>query len=184
MQFTLHTVPSNRVTDTKHHAAPVLSRLRPISQSLKFKTGQIEHTFEVDGTATICFTTDKQAHHVKTATIRQVRLAIHVERKEIADLLLQLENDNTTAISNLDSKQTQHHLSRMQVELQRIQISLKTILNEADVAKERDAMAHKQVMSVHSASMFWPIVQSCVLIMTGFTQASHIVHFFQTRRII
>jgi emp24/gp25L/p24 family/GOLD len=153
----------------------------------------IEHTFEVDGTATICITTDKTAHHVKTATIRQLRFAIHVERKEIADLLIKLNNsnnnnnnDNTTAAgaTSLDPQKTQHHLSRMELELQRIQLSLKTILREADLAKERDAIQHKQVMSVHAASMFWPMVQSCVLIMTGVTQASHIVHFFQTRRII
>jgi emp24/gp25L/p24 family/GOLD len=164
--------------------APVMSRLKPITQTIKTKTGQIEHTFEVDGTAIICLTTHPANIVAADLKASHLRLAIHVERKEIADLLLQLENDNTTVIVNMDEKKTAKHLSRMEMELHRIQLSLKTILKEADFAKERDALAHKQVMSVHSASMFWPIVQVCVLIMTGFTQASHIVHFFKTRRII
>lgn len=72
----------------------------------------------------------------------------------------------------------------MEMEMKRIQTAIKGILRQADFAKERDAVFHQQTAAMHSATIFWPIVQSCVLIMTGFTQASHIVRFFKSRRII
>ena len=76
------------------------------------------------------------------------------------------------------------HLSHMELEMKRIQIGMKRILAEADFAKDRDSAFHKQTQDMHAATIFWPIVQMCVLLMTGFTQASHIVRFFQSRRII
>jgi len=70
------------------------------------------------------------------------------------------------------------------MEMKLITNGMKTILSEADFSKEREAVFHQNTESMHAASIFWPIVQTCVLIMTGFTQARHIVTFFQQRRII
>jgi hypothetical protein len=76
------------------------------------------------------------------------------------------------------------HLSTMVTELQRISHSMKSILSEADFAKERDSIFHRQTQAMDQATIFWPIVQVCVLLMTGFAQASHIVRFFKSRRIL
>jgi hypothetical protein len=76
------------------------------------------------------------------------------------------------------------HLSYMEREMDRIDRTMKTITRQADFAKDKDASMHQQFLQMHSTTMYWPIVQLCVLLVTGYTQASHIVHFFKTRRII
>jgi hypothetical protein len=76
------------------------------------------------------------------------------------------------------------HLSSMMMELQRVSHSIRSVLSEADFAKERDSIFHRQTQAMDQATIFWPIVQVCVLLMTGFAQASHIVRFFKSRRIL
>ena len=76
------------------------------------------------------------------------------------------------------------HLSHMEMEVARIEKAMHAALKNADFLKEQDAVFHKQAQDMDSATMFWPIVRVCVLIMTGFTQARHIVEFFKQRRII
>jgi hypothetical protein len=39
-------------------------------------------------------------------------------------------------------------------------------------------------LAMHSSMSIWPMVQAFVLIVTGIAQASHIVNFFKSRRII
>jgi hypothetical protein len=77
-----------------------------------------------------------------------------------------------------------HHLTHMEVEMKHLKESMKSILAEADMAKDRETQFHRQTLSMHQAALWWPIVQLCVLVVTGFTQANHVVRFFQKRRII
>ena len=58
------------------------------------------------------------------------------------------------------------------------------MVKQAEFAKEREQVFQEQHEHMHEAAMWWPVVQVCVLIMTGFTQASHITRFFKSRRII
>jgi emp24/gp25L/p24 family/GOLD len=76
------------------------------------------------------------------------------------------------------------HLSHFELEMQRIESGMRHILAEAEFAKAKDALFHKQTVNMHLATTYWPMVQVLVLLMTGFTQASHIVRFFKSRRII
>jgi hypothetical protein len=166
--ITLNVKPANRITDTKLHTAPVLNRLKPKKITLEHAKGEFEHSFEVDGQAEICI----QA--MGASAKNPMRFGVRV---------VKTDSDPIAAVV-LSGSDLDGHLSHMELEMQRIQSGMKRILTEADFSKERDAHFHKQTLSMHSATLFWPIVQVCVLIMTGFAQASHIVRFFQTRRII
>jgi hypothetical protein len=164
--LSIHVHPASRVTDTKLHTAPILNRLKPTNLQLEQREGSIEHAFEVDGRASICFKSTSASHeHPQRFGIRVQKTSSDALKKAVA--------------TDLDG-----HLSHMEVELKRISSGMRAILREADFSKERDAIFHQQTLSMHSATIFWPIVKVCVLIMTGFTQASHIVRFFQSRRII
>jgi hypothetical protein len=72
----------------------------------------------------------------------------------------------------------------METELKRLQMGMRTVLSEADYAKDRDSVYHQEARVLDEATIFWPVVQVCVLIMTGVAQVAHIVNFFKTRRII
>ena len=169
--------PSNRVIETKHHEAPVRSHLRPTEQKLDSKTGQVRHKFEVDGEARICFLApDSGQQNKQTNKKRAFMFKYHVRVLDGLDGDVEEESPEKADIDG--------HLSHMEKELDRVQRGMQTIIREAEFSKEREALFHKQTESMHKAAMFWPIVQVCVLIMTGFTQASHIVQFFKRRRII
>lgn len=158
--------PASRVTDSKLHAAPILNRLKPTNLQLDSAEGSVEHAFEVDGRASICIKAGAATRD------NPMRFGLRVLKKR------------GDAKKLGSAKDVGGHLSHMEAELQRIGDEMKAILKEADFSKERDAVFHRQTLSMHSATIFWPIVKVCVLLMTGFTQASHIVRFFQSRRII
>ena len=172
--------PSNRVIETKHHEAPVRSNLKPTKQVLDAKEGRIKHKFEKDGEADICFKAPERpkrgAHNKNDEKPHFYRFTYHVR---VADGLDGEDEEGSPQQADINS-----HLSHMEKEFQRIERGMHTILREAEFSKEREAHFHKQTESMNSAAMFWPIVQVCVLLMTGFTQASHIVQFFKRRRII
>jgi len=66
----------------------------------------------------------------------------------------------------------------------RLKNEMSVILREADFAKEREMVFHGQSISMNAASMWWPIIQLSVLLLTGFTQAMHMIGFFKSRHII
>ena len=170
--LTVNVKPATRVFDTRLHEAPVKHRLRPTSQLLEEKEGTVTHKFEVDGEANICIRAGMASGK------NPMRFGLQITKAEAAELPYRSKR-------SADSKDTvSSNLSRMEVEMRRIQAGMKNILAEADFSKERDALFHKQTLDMHSATMFWPIVRVLVLLMTGFTQAGHIVRFFQSRRII
>lgn len=82
------------------------------------------------------------------------------------------------------TKKIDDHMSSVELQTTKLKEVLREILAEADYAKEREMLFHNQSVSMNAASMWWPIVQLCVLLVTGFTQASHIVRFFKRRHII
>lgn len=164
--------PSKRVLDTGNHPSVIQQRLKPTSDLLKQKNGELTHKVEVDGEAKICI----RASGATSENHMRFGLKIDIDESAGKD---SKDPSEETLEEGLDG-----HLSHMEMEMRRIQNGMKTILSEADFSKERESVFHQNTESMHAASTFWPIVQTCVLIMTGFTQARHIVQFFQSRRII
>lgn len=77
-----------------------------------------------------------------------------------------------------------HHWTHMEDEIRHLLGAMKNIQKSADYSKNRESAFHDKTVAMHSASMWWPIVHVCVLIVTGFTQATHIVRFFKSRRLV
>lgn len=76
------------------------------------------------------------------------------------------------------------HLTHMEIEMKHLQTSMRNIISEADFSKQRETRFHHQTLSMHAASMWWPIVQVCVLLLTGFTQANHVVRLLKSKRLV
>jgi hypothetical protein len=165
--------PSKRVLDTGNHPSAIQQRLKPTSQLLKQKTGNLMHKVEVDGEAKICVRASGASNE------NHMRFGIMIDIEESSKY-----RGDKTEQGGRDAESLEGNLSHMEMEMQRIQNGMKTILSEADFSKSRDAVFHQSTESMHAASTFWPIVQTGLLIMTGFTQARNIVQFFQSRRII
>ena len=171
MYVSVSVTPSKRVLDTGNHPSSIQQRLKPTSELLKQKKGDLIHKVEVDGEAKVCVRASGASN------TNYMRFGIQID---IEDSTKYKDSKDESA----DGEALDGHLSHMEMEMKRIQNGMKTILSEADFSKSREALFHQNTESMHAASIFWPIVQTCVLIMTGFTQARHIVQFFQSRRII
>lgn len=176
--LTVNVKPANRVFDTDLHNAPIRQRLKPLSHLMEAKKGEVTHQFEVDGTATICLRSS-------IASAKNVMaFAMRVETsEEVPGIRAEKKRKDAAAVAAATTDVDQH-LTHMELELKRISLAMNHVLKEADLNKDQDARFHDQTLAMHRATTFWPIVQVCVLLMTGFTQASHIVRFFKSRRII
>jgi hypothetical protein len=163
--------PSKRVLDTGNHPSYIQQRLKPTSELVKEKQGNLTHKVEVDGEAKICVRASGASNE------NYMRFGIQIDIEDSTKYNVGKNDENNAG-------DLEGHLSHMEMEMKRIQNGMKSILSEADFSKSREAVFHQNTESMHSACIFWPIVQVCVLIMTGFTQARHIVTFFQKHRII
>ena len=74
-------------------------------------------------------------------------------------------------------------LSRMGQDLAVLEKKVDLILTNADYAKEQEVDFHEQSIAMNRASQYWPMIHLLVLLVTGFTQANHIVRFFKTHHI-
>ena len=103
-----------------------------------------------------------------------MRFAMYIEKESEIHV-----HDNDKGKTGAD-----RHYTHMELELQHLMSSMKNIIAEADFSKEREMIFHHQTLSMHAASMWWPIVQLCVLLLTGFTQANHVVRFLKSKHLI
>ncbi len=172
----------NSLKDARNDINKLKNRLshNAVVEEIKADKGSILYDLKEDGVVMACL----RAPGASTKrpmrfglSIQKDTLSVMEEERQLQDQKKQEEKQNADAAADF-------HLTRMEAEMKRLSTSMKNILAEADFAKERDSLLHRQTISMHSASRFWPIVQVCVLVMTSFTQVSHIVRFFKSRRLI
>uniref|UniRef100_A0A7S2EHI0 GOLD domain-containing protein n=1 Tax=Trieres chinensis TaxID=1514140 RepID=A0A7S2EHI0_TRICV len=136
----------------------------PLSEEIKEKRGSIKHTVEADGEVSIC-----------------VRASIASGSNPMR---FGISCSTTHSSSEVVKEKEDKHLNHLEVQMVRLKNEMSVILREADFAKEREMVFHGQSISMNAASMWWPIIQLSVLLLTGFTQAMHMIGFFKSRHII
>ena len=139
----------------------------PTTKTLTEKEGIITHKVMDDGDINICIRASSAGKE------NPLRFSLKIE-----------DGDDTEKDEMKKDADVGYQLTFMENEMLRIEGSMHKILREADFAKERDAVFFKQTDAMNSATVFWPIMQVCILLATGFTQANHIVRFFKQRRIL
>ena len=66
----------------------------------------------------------------------------------------------------------------------RLTDQLAQILDEADYMKEREVEFHEMTESMDRNAQWWPILQICILLLTGVLQAKHLKRFFQQQKML
>lgn len=84
---------------------------------------------------------------------------------------------------HLEHRELSTKMTRLERDLQTLQNRVKACLNNADYNKDQEALFHEQSISMNKATKYWPMIQLTVLIVTGFTQANHIVRYLKTHHI-
>jgi hypothetical protein len=203
--ITVNVLPTSRVIDTKLHTAPVNQHLKPTSKLLESKQGMIVHKFEVDGEASICVRASSASAKNPMRFGMRVRIVDFdpmFASKDKVDL------DSHLGAIELEMKRIQAGMKHILSEADfakdrdlgfhkvRVDLCLVCHVCRSSTGMLQNLLTHhifplismnrhlQQTLAMHSSMTFWPILQAFVLIATGFAQASHIVHFFKSRRII
>lgn len=85
--------------------------------------------------------------------------------------------------ANQKKELVQEHLPRIEADLYGMDRKIQMILSNADFAKDHEIEFHAASMRMNRATKYWPMIHVTVLILTGLTQANHIVRFFKERHI-
>lgn len=83
-----------------------------------------------------------------------------------------------------DKVDTKKHLSEMERILTDMIRQTNYLLKNADGIKSDEMAFHQKSIEMNSASRWWPMMHVVVLLVTGFTQANHVIKFFKTMHII
>lgn len=76
------------------------------------------------------------------------------------------------------------HFSEMEKVLINMIQDTEILLKNAEMIKDEEAAFHKKSLEMNSASKWWPMMHVVVLLVTGFTQANHVIKFFKSMHII
>jgi len=76
------------------------------------------------------------------------------------------------------------HMDRLQLEVVRLTDQLAQILDEADYMKEREVEFHEATEAMEHNAQWWPILQICILLLTGVFQVKHLKRFFQRQKML
>jgi hypothetical protein len=166
-QSALNVIEEQEGRGRRKKAAPKASP--PVSHEMKHVEGSFVHHVKQDSEVTVCIRASSAGSR------NPMRFAFRLEEM----------GDDEVAGSQLPpAKTVDHNLGFMEQQLERIESQMHAVLREADFAKERDSIYHAKTDAMHQATIFWPIVHVCILLVTGFTQANHIVQFFKKHKII
>jgi len=152
-------------------------RPKPASQEITEYAGSFLHTIHSeDAIVDVCVRASKAG--------QKNPMMFHFRVDEMEEDVLDAFEQEKANMMRVPLVGVEHHWSFMETQLDRIEHEMHTIIREADFFRERDAIFHRQTDDLHKATLFWPILHCCILLLTGFTQANHIISFFKQHRII
>ena len=106
-----------------------------------------------------------------------------VRRGDVAALLRPCESAHLAGNGDRYYAQmaAENHMDRLQVEVVKLNDELAEILNEADYMKEKEVRFHRKAERVNLASIWWPILQIAILMLTAVFQVQSLKSYFQTK---
>eukprot|EP00580_Thalassiosira_gravida_P002997 CAMPEP_0201599340 /NCGR_PEP_ID=MMETSP0492-20130828/833_1 /ASSEMBLY_ACC=CAM_ASM_000837 /TAXON_ID=420259 /ORGANISM="Thalassiosira gravida, Strain GMp14c1" /LENGTH=252 /DNA_ID=CAMNT_0048061901 /DNA_START=123 /DNA_END=881 /DNA_ORIENTATION=- len=149
-----------------------------VVQDLETKKGVIEYITQYDGEVSIC------VQSLAASSISPTPISLRVSESPAGEeSVSDSPPEKNAELDSESQKNAKEHFSKMEKTLSGLISKTDMILRQADYAKELEVEFHEQSIAMNKASQWWPIVQLCVLLVTGFTQANHMVQFFRKHHI-
>lgn len=142
---------------------------------IKDLNGKWSLSHKDEGVIKLCVSVEQQ---VGQKYIRPALVAFRV--KETGNT----EGIEIPVVNSKTQNAAKEHMSEMERVLGKMIKDVNLLLNNADSIKDEEQKFHKKSEEMNAASKWWPVMQLCVLLATGFTQVNHIVKFFKGRHII
>ena len=185
------TISQNEGRENKHgarsaHNNPRVDKYKnkdqdsKVVKDLETKTGNIEYITRQDGLVSICI------QSLVASAVSPTPISLRVTESSGSEESVSDTPPDKTTLPNVDTqsqRNAKEHFSQMEKTLSGLISKTDMILRQADYAKELEVEFHEQSIAMNKASQWWPIVQLCVLLVTGFTQANHMINFFRKHHI-
>jgi hypothetical protein len=150
-----------------------------IREALTERQGTIEFlTGDTDGTVDICV----QSINAEKSSPSRFMLNVTVEQTMDPEQQEVMDRQNK-GLDPLETNMVKVQMSRLERDMQTLSNRVSTILKNADVNKDQEVAFHDQSAAINRAATYWPIIRLTVLVVTGFTQANHIVRYMKTHHI-
>ena len=170
-----------RNPDTQgQHGRKQKEQRHQVVKDLDAKKGNIQFTTIRDGKVSIC------VQSLTASAISPTPISLRVTESPAGEESLSPPKEEESPglkVDNQSQRKAKEHFSQMEKTLTSLISKTEMILRQADFAKELEVEFHEQSIAMNKASQWWPIVQLCVLLVTGFTQANHMVQFFRKHHI-
>lgn len=164
ISYNSQTVGPPQIGTMYHHHKPMSTELINATGTIDFNVMRRDRNDEDVGELQICIRASK------AGSKNGMRFSLFIEEVDVEEEVEKVDVDS--------------HLSFIEDQLFHYEKKMHVMLRTADLVREHDAIYHKKADAMYQATIFWPIVHVGILLLTGFTQAQHIVSFFQKRRII
>ncbi len=149
-----------------------------VREELTRREGTIEFlTGEEDGTVDIC------VQSIVANRNSPSRIALNVAMSSVDESSADESSSKQSGGGGMDHEAAKAQMSRLERDMQTLSNRVRAILNNADFNKDQEVAFYDQSVAMNSAAMYWPIIQLVVIIVTGFTQANHIVRYMKTHHI-
>jgi hypothetical protein len=152
-------------------------------KDLDAKKGSVEYLTKQDGQVSIC------VQSLTASAVNPTPISLRVTESPAGGESVGPPKEATSEVApgeQLDSQSQRNakvHFSQMEKTLSGLISKTDMILRQADYAKELEVEFHEQSIAMNKASQWWPILQLSVLLITGFTQANHMIQFFRKHHI-
>lgn len=153
-----------------------------IREELEQKTGSILFdTGDSDGTVEVCI--QSVLASIKNPTRVSIQVKMASSDKGQYNINDDASNGEDGAPDKLEHGEVRAKMGRLERDLQTLNNRVKACLNNADFNKDQEAAFHQQSVNMNRATTYWPIIQLLILLVTGFTQANHIITYLRTHHI-
>ena len=149
-----------------------------IREELTERKGVIEFfTGDVDGLVDIC------VQSLSATQFSPVRFSLNVTIAQADEQKTERKMEDLQASDVLDTNMVKAQMTRLDRDMQTLNTRIQSLLSNADFNKDQEMAFHDQSIAMNRAATYWPMIQVVVLLVTGFTQANHIVRFMKGHHI-
>lgn len=149
-----------------------------VREELKEREGTIEfRTGKDDGTVDICVQSITANRNSPSRVMLNVTMVMSDEFEDEENII------DENAGDALEHSELKSQMTRLERDLQTLNNRVLATLNNAEFNKDQEAEFHARSVRIGAAALYWPIIQITVIIVTGFTQANHIVKYMKAHHI-
>ena len=116
-----------------------------------------------------------------TKTSAAHHLCLKPVHKQPTPIRLDLSIDLGLGDRYYDELANTNKMDELQLQVVKLNDELAQILNEADYMKEKEVKFHRKAERMNLAAIWWPILQLCILVVTGVFQVKNLKRFFATK---